>query len=367
MLAVGFTFATIGFVTDIISLGATQPWRLAFNVAFAGTMAVCYLFVAMEAGPLWIAPLLIAHLSVPRMVAQLFPTSPALRPPGPDGLAGLAQRLTVDGAGVLACMVLGYTCFIVFIGREGVRSLRAFTEVELASRIHASLVPVVTGARGPWEYYGRSVPSGEVGGDLVDVVPIGGDWLGYVADVSGHGVASGVVMAMVKSGARMHLRRGFEVARLASELNDVLCTILEPNMFVTAAIVMGRADGCLDIASAGHLPVLRVRAADRRPEPLLSGGIALGLMPGQPFLRREVAAARGDVFLLLTDGFTEVFNEAGEEFGMDRVVQIVAERLEDPLEAIADAVASAARAHGAQMDDQTMLLARFTGTEQPAR
>jgi hypothetical protein len=367
MLAVGFTFATIGFVTDIVSLGGTQPWRLAFNVAFAGTVAVCYLLVALEAGPLWIAPVLLVHLSVPWAVARLFPGSPALRSPGPDGLAELGQRLTLDGAGVLACMVLGYTCFVAFIGREGIRSLRAFTEVELASRIHASLVPAVTGARGPWEYYGRSVPSGEVGGDLVDVVPIDGDWLGSVADVSGHGVASGVVMAMVKSGARMHLRREFDVARLASELNDVLCTLLEPNMFVTAALVLGRTDGRLDIASAGHLPVVRVSAPDRRPEPLIASGIALGVTPGQPFFKREVVAAKGDVFLLLTDGFTEVFDEADEEFGMHRVEQTVAERLEDPLEAIADGVASAVRAHGAQMDDQTILLARFTGTERPAR
>jgi serine phosphatase RsbU (regulator of sigma subunit) len=138
-------------------------------------------------------------------------------------------------------------------------------------------------------------------------------------------------------------------------------------MFVTSALVLGRADGRLDIASAGHLPVLRVRAADRRPEPLIASGIALGVMPGQRFLKREVVAAKGDVFLLLTDGFTEVFNESDEEFGMTRVEQIVAERLDDPLEAIADAVASAARAHGAQIDDQTLLLARFTGAEQPAR
>jgi serine phosphatase RsbU (regulator of sigma subunit) len=214
------------------------------------------------------------------------------------------------------------------------------------------------------------VPSGEVGGDLVDVVAIEGDWLGYVADVSGHGVASGVVMAMVKSGARMHLRRELDVARLASELNEVLCTLLEPDMFVTAALVLGRTDGRLDIASAGHPPVLRVGAADRRPEPLISSGVALGVMPGQLFLKREVVAVKGDVFLLLTDGFTEVFDEADEEFGMTRVEQIVAERVDDPLEAIADAVASAVRAHGAQMDDQTILLARFTGTvtasERPA-
>ena len=59
------------------------------------------------------------------------------------------------GAGVLVCMAFGYPCFVAFIGREGVRSLRAFTEVGLASHIHASLVLMVTRARLPREYYGR--------------------------------------------------------------------------------------------------------------------------------------------------------------------------------------------------------------------
>jgi len=89
-------------------------------------------------------------------------------------------------------------------------------------------------------------------------------------------------------------------------------------------------------------------------------------MPGQPFSKQAVVAAKGDVFVLLTDGSTEVFDGADEEFGIARITQIVAEGLGDRLEAIADAVAAAARAHGPQLDDQTILLVRFTGNDRPA-
>jgi len=70
-------------------------------------------------------------------------------------------------------------------------------------------------------------------------------------------------------------------------------------------------------------------------------------MPGQPFSKQAVVAAKGDVFVLLTDGSTEVFDGADEEFGIARITQIVAEGLGDRLEAIADAVAAAARARSA--------------------
>jgi hypothetical protein len=67
-----------------------------------------------------------------------------------------------------------------------------------------------------------SLPSGEVGGDLVDLVEVEGRWLGYLADVSGHGVGSGVLMGMVKSAARMKLLTLAALAALLDDLNDAL-------------------------------------------------------------------------------------------------------------------------------------------------
>ena len=98
--------------------------------------------------------------------------------------------------------------------------LRARAEIELARQIHQVLVPAVARTVGEYEFAGFSAPSGDVGGDLVDVVSHGTDlwspraggaadgWFGYVADVSGHGVSSGLVMGMFKSALRMRLLQG---------------------------------------------------------------------------------------------------------------------------------------------------------------
>jgi serine phosphatase RsbU (regulator of sigma subunit) len=76
-----------------------------------------------------------------------------------------------------------------------------------------------------------------------------------------------------------------------------------------------------------------------------------------------VATTPGDLFVILTDGLTEVFSveDEDEEFGEERIVQIVASRLDRPLVEIHGEILRAARAFGPQVDDQTLLLARVKG------
>ena len=66
--------------------------------------------------------------------------------------------------------------------------MRVSTEIALARDIHRLLVPPVARRIGPFEFCGISIASGDVGGDLIDLVEANGHWIGYVADVSGHGV-----------------------------------------------------------------------------------------------------------------------------------------------------------------------------------
>ena len=82
-------------------------------------------------------------------------------------------------------------------------------------------VPTIDIKSDGFEFYGRSLPSGEVGGDLVDVFQTDRGWIAYIADVSGHGVAPGVVMGMVKGAARMQLSSTEESAALLEHLNDI--------------------------------------------------------------------------------------------------------------------------------------------------
>ena len=67
-------------------------------------------------------------------------------------------------------------------------------------------MPPIARRIGSFEFCGISIPSGEVGGDLIDLVESNGHWIGYVADVSGHGVGAGLLMGMAKSSARTQLR-----------------------------------------------------------------------------------------------------------------------------------------------------------------
>jgi len=113
-----------------------------------------------------------------------------------------------------------------------------------------------------------------------------------------------------------------------------------------------------EYALAGHPPILHYRAGSGNTARLSMEQLPLGLLPGGHYFSARAAYAPGDVFLLLTDGIPEVENEKGEEFGLDRVEQILISHAAEPLPQIWDAVMKAARRHGPPEDDQTLLLLR---------
>jgi serine phosphatase RsbU (regulator of sigma subunit) len=71
-----------------------------------------------------------------------------------------------------------------------------------------------------------------------------------------------------------------------------------------------------------------------------------------------VTCEAGDLLVILTDGLVEVFHKADEQFGLDRLKTLIREHAAAPLATIEDRVFSAVRAHGTQLDDQTLLLIR---------
>ena len=79
------------------------------------------------------------------------------------------------------------------------------TELALAHAIQATLVPTLSSQVGRFEGYGKSIPSTEMGGDLIDAVESDGTLLAYIADISGHGLAAGQLMGMLKTAMRVAL------------------------------------------------------------------------------------------------------------------------------------------------------------------
>jgi serine phosphatase RsbU (regulator of sigma subunit) len=234
--------------------------------------------------------------------------------------------------------------------------MRAQAEIAIASDIHRVLVPVVDRRIGDFEFLGWSHASGDVGGDLVDLVEHDDGWLGYVADVSGHGVGSGVVMGMFKSALRMRVRAGGSIASLLDDVHGVLMPLKQPQMFVTVACVRHGPGDQVECAVAGHLPILRAR--NGLVEEVTSPQIAVGMFDETTFCSSSAECLPGDLFALLTDGLIEVFDGERNELGLDWAKGVLRSSGDQPLSAIADRLFADARAFGAQLDDQTVLLIR---------
>jgi hypothetical protein len=345
-LAIFFTFSMIGFVLDVLTRGRQPITLLALNVLFSGLWAVGYAMVSIPMRARGYAVMFATHMTYVLVVPRLFMLHDSATP----------GRLTLDGVGIIVTVALGYTSFLRFISVTATRYVRAQTEIDLARDIHRVLVPAIDTRIGDFEFFGWSHASGDVGGDLVDIVEHDGGWLGYVADVAGHGVGSGVVMGMFKSALRMRVRTGGSLAELLDDVHAVLMPLKQPQMFVTVACVQQRRDRTLECAVAGHLPILRVRKGV--VEEVTSPQIAVGMLDGVPFRSSCTDCRPGDVFALLTDGLIEVFNRQRDELGFDWAKSVLRSSDGQPLSAIADRLLSDARAFGAQLDDQTVLLIR---------
>ena len=256
---VGCTFATVGFVTDLVALPAYRPFAIVLaTVAMCGLLSCGYLAAAIH-GVRWIPLLFAAQIGLTVAIDRGLPRDGDSVPP-PLALERVAARAALDGVGCLFLAAAGYGFFIGFIGRQGIRQVRLETEMSLARDIHADLVPAIERRIAGFEIVGRSLPSTEVGGDLLDVFEDRGALWAIVADVSGHGVPAGTLMAMMRSAIRVRVAAGCTLEELFENLDQLLLDLHRPDKFATIACLRfdphGEGEGLL----AGHLPVIVVRA-----------------------------------------------------------------------------------------------------------
>ena len=119
-------------------------------------------------------------------------------------------------------------------------------------------------------------------------------------------------------------------------------------------------DSSLVYTNAGHNAGLLVRA-DGSTQRLDGNGLPLGLFPVAEYDRAEVTLAPGDLVVLYTDGITEAANEAGEEFGLERLEKVVKEQAREPLVALAVAIETAVEVFAEERrfaDDRTLVILR---------
>jgi hypothetical protein len=360
LLGVFLLFAAIAFALDMAAMGRQSIPRFVLSIILFGLFAIFYAAAGFGLrNQSWKAmiPIFLLHFLTISALNTRFPQEPPFTTLNSAQVAWLQARLNNDLLGVVIGMGLGYACFVYASIIEGRRYFRVHAEIALAHEIHQVLVPPIETKLGGFEFYGRSLPSGEVGGDLIDLAGTDEKWVAYLADVSGHGVAPGVVMGMAKSASRMLLRSGEDSEQLMPKLNEVLYPLKNPDMFITFCFVTANA-GRLRVGLAGHPSILQYSVSTSQVTEIPCPNMPLGILPEGDFPTSEVTVEKGTLFALYTDGFLEVVNKAGEEFGIQRLRVELQKHGMEPLENIYGALITAVRSHGFQFDDQSMLLIR---------
>ena len=275
-----------------------------------------------------------------------------------ESIAVRGTGASLVGFGTIAAIALGYACFVRFIAIQGLKAARLWTEMDLAGSIHRQLVPSISMRHGALEVAGRSDASGQMGGDLMEAVAVrDGSLEVVVADVAGHGVAAGVVMAMVKAALHAHRAHTESLADLMQELNRMLVHLTEPGVFVTCAALRVGADGRGSYILAGH-PAILHRDVAGAVTPLEGGGLPLGVDVGEHYVEQAFLLRPGDRLMLYTDGIAEVEVAEGGLLGFDALRPIFSQCGGDGASGAVETVLRNVRSRslGPAIDDQTVVV-----------
>ena len=200
------------------------------------------------------------------------------------------------------------------------------SELKVAHDIQMSMLPKIFPPypdRNDVDIYAQLTPAKAVGGDLFDFF-IHDDQLFFcIGDVSGKGVPAALVMAVTRSLFRNISSQVMEPHMIVGKLNEVLAEENETNMFVTAFVgVLNLKTGLLRYCNAGHDAPLIVEGRQCTKVDVIPN-LPIGVMPDWNFTTQETQMAPGSVIFLYTDGLTEAEDIAHNQFGEERVLDVL--------------------------------------------
>jgi sigma-B regulation protein RsbU (phosphoserine phosphatase) len=250
---------------------------------------------------------------------------------------------------------------------------RLESELGIAREVQAQLFPKRMPKLRTLELRGMCNPARMVSGDYYDFVPIDSLRTAIaVGDIAGKGISAALLMASIQSSlrAQLSLRNdqasensagwGMSTAKLVSTLNNQLyenTTLEKFASFFCGIYDEGR--GRFSYTNAGHLPPILIR--DGQATRLSVTGMVIGAFPDVPYEELCLQLHSGDLLVAFTDGITEAENEYGEEFGEERLTDLLLLNAHGPLDELITLVTTAVNEWQSSpdpVDDMTVLVAR---------
>jgi phosphoserine phosphatase RsbU/P len=248
--------------------------------------------------------------------------------------------------------------------RDLLHKQRMERDLALARSIQLGLLPERPPLLEGFEIGVAHRPSLEVGGDYYDFIALAPDTiLTVVADVEGKGVGSAMVMANLQATLHALLAHLHSLERLVESLNDMMLADTRGQKFMTMFVgLLDQPRRTLHYVNAGHVQPAVVRV-NGEVEYLTEGGMVVGLFAGVRYERGHVKLHPGDVVVFCTDGITEANNSSEEEFGTQRLVDLVTRERHLPAQDIVQAVMTTVDAFsrgGTHEDDRVILILKVS-------
>lgn len=197
-------------------------------------------------------------------------------------------------------------------------------DLQLAAQIQNTLLPPPTRTVGGWDVAYHYQPVGPVSGDYCDLINGEHESLYFVlGDVSGKGVAASMLMAHLHAMFRTLASIEMPLDQMVERASRVFCESTLPTQYATLICGKANADGQVEICNAGHVPPLLVLRGDVTR--IAATGLPVGMFCSERFSVSKFQMEEGDSIFLYTDGCSERSDHTGQEYGLDRLCEMLRE------------------------------------------
>jgi serine phosphatase RsbU (regulator of sigma subunit) len=199
-------------------------------------------------------------------------------------------------------------------------------ELQIARSVQMSLLPKLRPQISGFAVAGWSQTADDTGGDFYDWKKLAdGRWVVFLADVTGHGIGPAILASVCRAYSRASFNGRDNLATTLKNINQSFSEDVTPGRFATfVAAVFQDDSNQVELLSAGHGPIFIYNARDNSLQYMHAHALPLGILPEMDGASPAMLAMQsGDMLLLITDGFFEWENPAQEQFGTERLAEVL--------------------------------------------
>lgn len=220
---------------------------------------------------------------------------------------------------------------------EVVEKKRIEAQLEVARQVQLELLPDHDPSLESFDISAYVFPTEEVSGDYYDWVQIFEDQIGItVADAVGKGIPAALLMSFLRASLRSGVQIGYAPHIALAKVSNLLWESVEEHQFITGIYgILDSTNRTFVFSNAGHNPPLLIKP-DGEYRFVEYGDLPLGMFRDMHYHQHFIRFEKGQVMVIYTDGITEATNEAGEEYGQERLAKRILEGIELPAKQLID-------------------------------